>query len=132
MTSSHGMVQVYAGAKWEFHGKLFDSNGAPMDITSKSVEWRLLNKYQQPVLNNSGDVTVTKTNAVQGLISIIVEEDRSALVPVGRYTDYLRVNGEDIMWTGQIIVVASPFGGIHHLFAPAVSAGAPFIGTPGP
>ena len=109
MTTSHPMVQVYAGARWEFHGRLFNSDGSPMDITSKTVEWRLLDKMQAAVLDEPGDVTITKTNAAGGLVRIVVEEDKTATVPVGRYTDYFRVGGEDIMWTGQIQVIASPF-----------------------
>jgi len=121
-------VNVYQSARWEFHIKFYEASGAVMDIASKTVEWALLDKNQLPVLNQPGDVTITKTDPAGGLASIVVSAAKTASVPVGRYTDFSRINGEEIMSTGQIVVAKSPFGTM--LAALAYAVGAPVIGTP--
>jgi hypothetical protein len=128
MTSTHPEAQVYIGARWEFHGKLYNSNGSVMDVTDKTIEWALLDKYQQPVLNSVGDVTINKLDAVNGLIAIIVSTAKTTMVSPGRYTDFLRINGEDIMWTGQIIANASPFRTL--ILVTDFTVGAPVLGVP--
>ena len=109
MTRVHPEARVYIGSRWEFHGTLFEVNGAKMNLTTKTLEWALLDKLRVPKLNEPGDVTITKLDAVNGQISIVVPKARNVDLPPGRYTDYLRVNGEDILWTGQIVAESSPF-----------------------
>jgi hypothetical protein len=106
MTLSHSEVKVHAGDRWEFRGRLQNVNGTPMDITNRTVEWKLLDR-QQHLVNVT--TTVTKLDNVGGLINILVTGAASATIAPGRYTDYCRVDGEMIMWTGQIVVMASPF-----------------------
>ena len=106
MTLTHPEAKVYAGDRWEFRGRLQNANGTPMDITNRTIEWKMLDRDQHLV---AVTITLSKLDNLGGLINIVVTGANSATVVPGRYTDYCRVDGEMIMWTGQIVVMASPY-----------------------
>lgn len=107
MTTIHPEVKVYAGDKWEFRGRLLNPNGTRMNIVDRTIEWAMIDRSKAPILVDKA--TITKLDAVNGEISIVITKTDTASVAPGRYTDYVRIDQETIMWTGQIVVIATPF-----------------------
>ena len=83
----HGDVEVAAGVPWTINGTLCNAAGAPFDVTNAQLAWVLLNadSYVVPMT-----ASITKTDPVNGAISIEVAKTDTALAP-GRYTDALQI-----------------------------------------
>jgi hypothetical protein len=130
-TSTHPQESVYIGATWRFQVKLFNANGTPMDVSNKPLEWAMLDKGGAPVLFGPSDVTITRLSL--GLIEIAVDKNKTITLPPGRYTDFLRVGGDDVILEGQLIARASPFkilvGGTGFIVL-GPSLGAPVLSSP--
>ncbi len=127
-TSTHPEEKVYIGATWRFQVKLWNANNTPMDVTNKTLEWAMLDKNGQPVLYGPADAIVNKLNAAQGVIEVVVDKNKTVTLPPGRYTDYLRVAGDNVILEGQLIAKASPFKIL--IGTSNVSIGAPTFGQP--
>src|SRR5215475_9463802 len=103
----HPDVQLMAGVPWTINGTLCNATGAPFDVTDAQLAWVLLNadRFVVPVTAN-----ITKTDPVNGAISIEVTKTDTALAP-GRYMDALQIRegtGVGIYWIGNILVAANP------------------------
>ena len=104
----HRDVEVTAGVPWTINGTLCNAAGAPFDVTNAQLAWVLLNADSHVVPMTA---SITKTDPVNGAISIEVAKTDTALAP-GRYTDALQVVAgaqKDVFWTGQLRVCANPF-----------------------
>jgi hypothetical protein len=105
--SYHRDVEVAADVPWTINGTLCNAAGAPFDVTDAQLAWVLLNadSYVVPMT-----ASITKTDPVNGAISIEVAKTDAALAP-GRYTDALQIRtgtGRGLYWTGSICVAANP------------------------
>jgi hypothetical protein len=103
----HREIQVTAGVPWVINGELLNATGAPFDVTNAQLAWVLLNaaSYVIPMT-----ASITKTDPVNGAISIEVAKTDTALAP-GRYTDALQIrqgDGTGLYWIGNILVAANP------------------------
>jgi hypothetical protein len=102
----HREVEVAAGVPWTINGRLCNAAGAPFDVTNAQLAWVLLNadSYLVPMT-----ASITKTDPVNGAISIDVAMTATALAP-GRYTDALQIRkgtGRGLYWIGNICVAAA-------------------------
>jgi hypothetical protein len=107
----HPNVQVRAGTTWSINGLLLDANGNPLDITNCALAWGLLDMSGNPVPVVIDNAVVTKTDPVNGAISITIAAAYTKIDPA-RYTDTLEVtegNNTELFWTGFIVVNADPF-----------------------
>ena len=105
--SYHCDVEVAAGVPWTINGTLCNAAGAPFDVTNAQLAWVLLNadSYVLPMT-----ASITKTDPVNGAISIEVAKTDTALAP-GRYTDALQIRkgtGRGLYWIGNICVASNP------------------------
>ena len=103
----HPDVQFMAGAPWTINGTLCDAAGAPFDVTNAQLAWVLLNADSRVVPVTA---SITKTDPVNGAISIEVAKTDTALAP-GRFMDALQIRegtGTGLYWIGNILVAANP------------------------
>jgi hypothetical protein len=112
MTTTHQMVDFYAGDDWEIRATLLDENGDPYDLAAApTIEWVLLDSRSQRVLNGA-DVTISVTDAAAGKCAIQVPATATSPLATGSYTDMLRITAGGVTSTlavGPIHVVADAF-----------------------
>jgi hypothetical protein len=82
--SYHEDIEVVAGTAWVIGGVLYHANDQLLDVTNCSLAWSLLNPNGAPVLPVDVNVSISKTDAVNGAISIELAREYTALPP-GRY-----------------------------------------------
>jgi len=102
----HPDIEVASGTPVVINGTLYDAAGNLLDITNASLSWGLLDPDGNPV---QLDVTVTKTDAPNGVIQVAVP---ATALPPGRYTDALQATegvNKELFWIGNILIAASPF-----------------------
>src|SRR6516165_294333 len=99
----HRDVEVTAGVPWTINGTLCNAAGAPYDVTNAQLAWVLLNADSFAVPMTA---SITKTDPINGAISIEVAKTDAALPP-GRYMDALQIRGGTglgLYWIGFIEV----------------------------
>jgi hypothetical protein len=90
MTLRHNPVEFIAGDTWQINATLLEENGDPLDLTDPSaIEWTLLDRRQQRVIN--GEAIITITDGPAGRCSILVPATVTSGIAPGAYTDALRV-----------------------------------------
>ena len=102
----HPDVEVVSGMPITISGTLYEAAGNLLDITNTSLSWGLLDPDGNPV---PLDVTVTKTDAPNGVIQVAVP---ATALPPGRYTDALQATegvNKELFWIGNILIAANPF-----------------------
>jgi hypothetical protein len=108
----HHQLTFSQGDIWKIVGRLYDVNRQPLDITGADIEWGLLNSSNVTAVETE-DVTITFTDAVNGLFLIVVPAAITAALPPGGYVDNCRVSSASIAketyWFGPIAVRRSPF-----------------------
>ena len=107
----HADVTFIAGDDWTIQGTLQDATGAPYNLNGVTVMWTMVNQHNQQAIAPA-DITITIVNALQGTITITVDNAKTSPVAAGRYTDALRINDRGqvtTMWTGNIAVGEDPF-----------------------
>src|SRR6516225_8716919 len=100
----HRDVEVTAGVPWTINSTLCNAAGAPFDVTDAQLASDLLNADSHVVPPMTA--SITKTDPVNGAISIEVAKTHIALAP-GRYTDALQIRtgtGRGLYWIGNICV----------------------------
>ena len=103
----HPNVQLMAGFRWTINGTLCNAAGEPFDVTNAQLTWVLLNADSNWVVPMTA--SITKTDPVNGAITIEVAKTDTALAP-GRYMDALQIRegtGTGLYWTGNICVAAN-------------------------
>jgi hypothetical protein len=103
----HPDVELTAGVPWTIAGQLCNAKGQAFDVTNAQLTWVLLNADSWVVPMT---VSITKTDPVNGAISIEVAKTDAALAP-GRYTDAIQIRqgtGTGLYWIGNILVAADP------------------------
>ena len=104
----HPNVQLMAGVPWTINGTLCNAAREPFDVTNAQLAWVLLNADSSWVVPMTA--SITKTDPVNGAISIEVAKTDTALAP-GRYMDALQIRqgtGTGLYWIGQILVAEHP------------------------
>ena len=103
----HRDVEVAAGVPWTINGTLCNAAGAPFDVTNAQLAWVLLNADSHVVPMTA---SITKTDPVNGAISIEVAKTDTALAP-GRYTDALQIRegtGTGLYWIREYLRQRKP------------------------
>ncbi len=106
----HPDIDVVSGTDWTIAGALYDASGKLLDVTNCTLSWVLLDMDGAPVLPTDQNITISKTDAINGGILISVPRQYTVLNP-GRYTDALQViegSNADVFWIGQLRVSANP------------------------
>jgi hypothetical protein len=90
MTLRHNPVEFIAGDTWEIQATLLEENGDPLNLTDPSaIDWTLLDRRQQRVIN--GEAIIVITDGPAGKCSITIPASISSGIAPGSYTDALRV-----------------------------------------
>ena len=111
MVTYHSDIEVAAGVPWTIAGTLFDRTGQLLDVTNCDLAWALLDPDGNPVLPTDLNVTISKSDPINGAIQINVPIEYTSLRP-GRYTDVLQVTAgasTDVFWIGQLLIAANPY-----------------------
>lgn len=107
----HDDIEVIAGDDWSISGALQNEDGTPLDLTSVTVLWTLLDPMGKQAIE-SGTAVVEIQNPPTGGNVIITVPNAQTSLPAGRYTDAVRVIIQDLrdtIWIGSILVGADPF-----------------------
>jgi hypothetical protein len=105
----HPDIEIASGEPITIKGLLVDANGQPVDVTNCTLAFALLDHDGAPVAPLN--VTISKTDPTNGVISIEIPAAYTALPP-GRYTDGLQVTegmSTEVFWVGQILIAANLF-----------------------
>lgn len=113
MATTHSTVRVIQGDTWKIHGTMLDAKGSVLDISGAIIEWKLYNSSNTvSLVKTSANSEIQIVDGANGKCDIIVSSDVSKNIPVGEYSDRLRVTlagTVSTMWRGQIEVEYSPF-----------------------
>ena len=107
----HPDIDVVSGTDWTIAGVLYDATGKLLDVTNCTLAWVLLDPDGNSILPFDLNITISKTDPVNGAIQINVPMGYTYLRP-GRYTDALQVTegtSTDVFWMGQLRCAANPF-----------------------
>jgi hypothetical protein len=103
----HPDVELTAGVPWTIAGQLCNAKGQAFDVTNAQLTWVLLNAESWVVPMTA---SITKTDPVNGAISIEVAKTDTALAP-GRYTDALQIRegtGTGLYWIREYLRQRKP------------------------
>jgi hypothetical protein len=112
-TTRHDDIELTAGDDWVIPGTLLDPNGGPLDLTSASFEWTLVDPNGIGLADLVNASTIDVSDPVSnGKIQITVPRNSTEPLLAGRYHDSLRViisNEVESYWIGTILVDCDPF-----------------------
>jgi hypothetical protein len=111
MTTTHAPIGWYAGDDWEIVATLLDENGTPYNLVSQEILWVLFDATGQRVLDED-DVTITITDAAEGICSIIIPAAKTSPLAGGQYSDVIRIIDSGITSTlsvGTVQVTVDPW-----------------------
>jgi hypothetical protein len=111
MTTTHTLIDFYAGDDWEIRATLLDENGLPYNIPPADIQWALLDQRSQRVINGA-EVTITATDGPAGKYSIMVPATATSPLADGMFTTRLRVTNGGVKTTllsGPVHVIADAF-----------------------
>jgi hypothetical protein len=123
----HADIDVVSGTDWTIAGTLYDATGKLLDVTNCALAWVLLDPDGNPVLPTDLNITISKTDPVNGAIQITVPMQYTYLRP-GRYTDALQVTegtSTDVFWMGQLRCAANPLNVFNNIVEQPVPPPAP-------
>jgi hypothetical protein len=111
----HSLVNLVAGDDWQFNAILNDVDGNPLDLTSASVQWSLLNFNSIPALAASDFVVSISTTP--GYCSVVVPSSSSTKLASGSYSDFWRVTpaggAAQTLIRGPMRILTDPFVAPH-------------------
>lgn len=108
----HDDQHLVAGMDWIIVGTLLNSGGTPLDLTTYTLLWILVDF-------NGEQVDISQTVAVDvvdpptsGVINITVPRAVTTALAPGRYSDFLQANNSEttveLVWGGALLVSADP------------------------
>lgn len=111
----HDEIELFPGDDWLINGTLTNEDGGPLDQTSASYEWALLDPDGVMVESAPGiAIAAVEPAATSGKCTITVPDTFTAELHSGRYHDVLRVHDSasqrSTLWTGPIAVAFNSFG----------------------
>lgn len=127
----HPDIDVVSGTDWTIAGTIYDASGKLLDVTNCDLAWVLLDPDGNPILPTDLNVTISKSDPINGAILINVPIQYTYLRP-GRYTDVLQITqgmSTDVFWMGQLRCAANPMNVFQNISELPVAPPAP---TPEP
>jgi hypothetical protein len=127
----HPDIDIVSGTDWTIAGTLYDATGKLLDVTNCTLAWVLLDPDGNPVLPTDLNITISKTDPINGAIQVNVPNAYTYLRPC-RYTDVLQVTegtSTDVFWIGQLRCAANPINVFNNVVELPVAPPAP---TPQP
>lgn len=116
----------YVGDDWILRASVLAPDGQPLSLLDETLEWVLGDKGGLNQVIAPTNVTITETDAANGLATIRVPSEITERLAPGRYIDALRttdVNGDTrTLWTGVIYVERMGFYAPGRLSALQMSA----------
>ena len=112
MPTQHNDIELVAGDDWVIPATLLDANGNPLNLTSASFTWTLVDPTGETASDLVGASSITVLNAANGTLQIEVPREFTEPLLPGRYHDGLRVvmsNFQSTYWFGTILVDGDPF-----------------------
>lgn len=113
MSIRHKQHVFIQGDTWTIRGRLVDRDGNRLPLPAGSLlEWALLDETRTAITRATSADAIVITDATNGLIEITLTPNVTAAIDPGSYSDALRATIQSMvgtMWSGPIIVDASPF-----------------------
>ena len=109
----HRQESFPQGDTWIIVGHLFGGDGNPLPLSGGIfLQWALMDDARTVAAGATTNDSISITDPEGGLIEIRLDPSITAGLGPGAYSDALRANVAGMiatMWTGPIIVEASPF-----------------------
>jgi hypothetical protein len=110
MLQYHDPIELMPGDSWAIPGVLTDIDGDPLDLTTATLEWSLVDYNGKSVASALITVDAPSTD---GKLTITIPKTVTVNLNPGYYTDVLRVTvpgaGTQTVWRGTVMVAANRF-----------------------
>lgn len=106
----HPRVELVAGDDWQFTATMLDPSGNPIDLSSATILWMMLDASGYRAVQSS-DYTI-ELGSDPGVCIVKIAASHSTTMQGGEYTDYWRVTANNVTQTllaGILGVLADPF-----------------------
>jgi hypothetical protein len=106
----HRRLELVAGDDWQLDATMLDPLGNPIDLSTATVQWTLLDSFGYRAVAPS-DYTIS-LGADPGSATVKVAASHSTHIRGGGYTDFWRVTSNNVTQTlldGVISVYGDPF-----------------------
>ncbi len=106
----HPRVELVAGDDWQFDAMMLDPSGAPIDLSSATILWTMLDASGYRAVQ-PGDYEI-ELGSDPGSCIVKLAASRTTSMQGGEYTDYWRVTANNVTQTllaGTLGVLADPF-----------------------